>query len=409
MSGIEDRREEEEDEHSHYRNECGVFSCRWVSLAWRVERCCLFGKVLPCIKGGSILARDSLDLSFASTTMSSYVPPELIDQIIDYLRNDSKSLNACALTARNWVPSARYHRFRSIRFHSAKKIDSFNQLSQDAPSLLPYYQEAIICDNSGYVPASILEAAASACLTLPNLERIKFNNRIYASTPRVITILSPIAVKITTLNLSGTLFASSNDFWPLICSFPNLSTVQACGVTFGSIEETAFSPLSTYEPPITTFSVSTSRQGFVIEHLINPPFPLRFLENFEILYIDPNQTTLVPLAESIQKTVKQLRFGAVSIHRADDQSGSPFSSDHSFWLADPSNFARNAGLCQQTDQLGDLDHGQNLRPSSRRWPHGVPLVDSDGAQKRHRSCPEGLPRVDDQKHRSSRFHGLVPD
>lgn len=260
--------------------------------------------------------------------MSFYIPPELVDQIIDHLHNDLKSLNACALTARDWLPSARYHRFHSIRFHSAKKIDSFHQFSQVAPGILPCYQEAVICDNSGYVPASILEAAANACLTLPNLQRIKFNNRIYASTPRVIAILSPIASKITTLNLSATLFASSNDFWPLICSFPNLNTVQAGGVTFSSMEETAFFPVNTYEPPITTFSVSTSRQGFVIEHLISPPFPLRFLENFEILFVDPDQTTLVPLAESIQKTVTQLRFSAISIHRADDQSGSFISPNH---------------------------------------------------------------------------------
>ena len=279
-----------------------------------------------CIKHGSNSRRsstDSFDLSHSpSPPMSSYIPPELIDQIIDYLHNDPKSLNACALTAKDWLPSARYHRFRSIRFQSAKKIDSFHQFSQFAPGLLPYYQEAIICDNSGYVPASILEAAANACLTLPNLERIKFNNRIYASTPRVVTILYPIANKITTLNLSGTLFASSNDFWPLICSFPNLNVVQACDVTFGSMEETAFLPVSTYEPPITTFCVSTSRQGFVIEHLIDPPFPLCFLEIFEIFYVDPDQTTLVPLAESIHETVKQLRFSAVSIHRTDDRSRS---------------------------------------------------------------------------------------
>jgi len=260
--------------------------------------------------------------------MSSYIPYELVDQIIDHLCNDPKSLNACALTARSWVPSTRYHRFQSIRFHSAKKIDTFHQLSQDAPGILPYYQEAIICDNSGCVPASILEAAAKACLTLPNLERIKFNNRIYASTPRVVTILSPIVAKITTLNLSGTFLASSNDFWPLICSFPNLHTVQACGVTFGSMEETAFLPIKTYEPPITTLAVSTSRQGFIVDHLINSPFPLRFLRNFEILYVDPDQTTLVPLAESVQETVKQLRFGAISIHRADDQSGSLLSPDY---------------------------------------------------------------------------------
>ena len=177
--------------------------------------------------------------------MLPYIPPELIDQIIDHLHNDPKSLNACALVARGRLPSARYHRFQS-----AKKIDSLHQSSQIAPGPLPYYQEATICDNSGCAPISTLEAAANACLTLPNLERIKFNNRTYASTPMVVTILSPTANMITTLDLSGTLFASSNDFWPLICSFPNLSVVQVCGVTFGSTGGTTFFPVNTYEPPL---------------------------------------------------------------------------------------------------------------------------------------------------------------
>lgn len=103
-------------------------------------------------------------------------------------------------------------------------------------------------------------------------------------------------------------------------------------------------PVNTYEPPITTFSVSASRQDFVIDHLIHPPFPLRFLKKFEIQYIDPHQTTLVPLAESIQETVEQLRFFAISIHPTDDQSGSFISSTSiSAYLAD---LDRNAGLHQ---------------------------------------------------------------
>ena len=358
MSRVKDRREEEkDDEHSHYRNECSAFffpvglSCLEYRQNDELNTVAPSGKCYRCISTDQ--THSIFPTPSPSPPMSPHIPPELIDQIIDHLHNDPKSLNACALIARDLFPSARYHRFRSIRFQSAKKLDSFHQFSQIAPGPLPDYQEATICDNSGYVPASILEAAANACLTLPNLERIKFNNRTYASTPRVVTILSPIANKIMTLNLSGTLFASSNDFWPLICSFPNLSAVQACGVTFGSTEETTFFPVNTYEPPITTFCVSTSRQGFVIEHLINPPFPLRFLENFEILYVDPDQTTLVPLAESIHETAKQLRFSAVSIHRADDQSGSYTSPDHLFGSAP--TFLTSTGMPDFVGKLTKLE------------------------------------------------------
>lgn len=347
------------------KNECTgfCFFLRWVRglQGHEVNAVAFLGRCFWCINNGS----NPCSGSISHHTMSSHIPPELVDQIIDHLHNDPKSLNACALAARDWLPSARHHRFRSIRFHSAKKIDSFRQLSLAAPGLLPYYQEAIICDNSGYFSASVLEGATNACLALPNLERIKFNNRIYASTPRVVTILSPIASKITNLNLSGTLLASSNDFWPLICSFPNLNTVQACGVTFGSVEETAFLPANTYEPPLATFCISTSRQDFVVGHLVNPPFPLRFLENFQILCVGPDKTTLVPLAESIQGTVKKLRFSAISIHRADDQGGSFVSPDHLPVSAHPSGFDRNPGLCQQTDQPRGSDYGQNSRPSPR--------------------------------------------
>ena len=167
------------------------------------------------------------------------------------------------------------------------------------------------------------------------------------------TILSPIANKITTLNLFCTLFASSNDFWPLICSFPNLNTVQTCGVTFGSMEETAFSPVNTYEPPITTFCVSTSRQGFIINHIIDPPSPLRFLENFEILYVDPDQTTFVPLAESIHETGKQLRFSAASIHRTDNQSGPFILRNHLLVLA--LTFLISTGIPDFVSKLTNLE------------------------------------------------------
>ena len=147
----------------------------------RVERCCLFGKLLPVY---------SIKLSSDSRLS---LPP------IPHLHNDLNSLDAWALTARDWLPSARYHRFRSIRLHSAKKIDSFHQFPQVAPGFLPYFQEATICDRSGYVSPFILEAAANTCLTFSNLERIGFNNRISAST-----------------SISGLLSAPSTQFKPAV-------------------------------------------------------------------------------------------------------------------------------------------------------------------------------------------------
>ena len=45
-----------------------------------------------------------------------HLPPELVDEIIDYLWDNVRALRACCLTHRTWLPRSRYHLFRSIRF-----------------------------------------------------------------------------------------------------------------------------------------------------------------------------------------------------------------------------------------------------------------------------------------------------
>lgn len=43
------------------------------------------------------------------------LPPEVLDRIVDYLYDDNRSLGACALASRAFLPTARYHRFNELR------------------------------------------------------------------------------------------------------------------------------------------------------------------------------------------------------------------------------------------------------------------------------------------------------
>jgi len=125
------------------------------------------------------------------------------------------------------------------------------------------------------------------------------------------------------------------------------------------MEETAFLPVNTYEHPIRTLPVSTSQRGFVIDHLTNPPFPLRFLKNLEILCTNPNRATSVPLVESIHGTVKQLRFSTISIHRADYGCGSFIATNHFFLLCctgfEPFSFPISIGMPDFVNRLTNLE------------------------------------------------------
>lgn len=44
------------------------------------------------------------------------LPPELTDLVIDFLRDDIYALANCSLTCRAWLPRARLHKFRLVRF-----------------------------------------------------------------------------------------------------------------------------------------------------------------------------------------------------------------------------------------------------------------------------------------------------
>ncbi|KAH9922702.1 uncharacterized protein B0H18DRAFT_879070, partial [Fomitopsis serialis] len=45
------------------------------------------------------------------------VPAELCDTVIDHLHDDPRTLAACALVCRAWVPSSRMHQFHTVILH----------------------------------------------------------------------------------------------------------------------------------------------------------------------------------------------------------------------------------------------------------------------------------------------------
>ncbi|OCH87435.1 hypothetical protein OBBRIDRAFT_736158, partial [Obba rivulosa] len=46
--------------------------------------------------------------------MTSELPPELTDRVIDFLHDDLNALRSCALVCHAWLSASRYHVFRSL-------------------------------------------------------------------------------------------------------------------------------------------------------------------------------------------------------------------------------------------------------------------------------------------------------
>lgn len=72
------------------------------------------------------------------------LPPELVDEIIDYLHHNIRALKACSLTHRTWLPRSRYHLFRALRFRKFG-VDAFRLSS--APEIAQYVREVTVEGN----------------------------------------------------------------------------------------------------------------------------------------------------------------------------------------------------------------------------------------------------------------------
>ena len=56
------------------------------------------------------------------TTMSSSLPPEILDIIVDHLYDESATLKACCVVSKSWVPRARRHLFFQVKISSVYPI-----------------------------------------------------------------------------------------------------------------------------------------------------------------------------------------------------------------------------------------------------------------------------------------------
>ena len=77
--------------------------------------------------------------SRGQTAMSSTLPPEILDLIIDHLRGETTTLRACCLVSKPWIPRTRKHLFAHVKFYTQKShIERWKEIFPD-PSNSPAY------------------------------------------------------------------------------------------------------------------------------------------------------------------------------------------------------------------------------------------------------------------------------
>lgn len=250
------------------------------------------------------------------------IPPEIVDQIIDYVHDDVKSLTACSLISRDWVPSTRLHLFAKLSLLSEDEVARFIERDNFAPNILYHCQELAIGTNNKFdypsapgllpfvgTPPSIISERINRLASLHTLHLCGFPSGVRNG---LISALVDISEKITIVTFTDSSLESCHDLWKILRLFPNLEHVHVSNLGYSSNSKKGLviSPSCCHSPSIISFSFHTHCQGFILKQLATPPYPLTHLKSFEIHHTDQQQQHLNSIATKYQDVITTLKFSA---------------------------------------------------------------------------------------------------
>jgi hypothetical protein len=260
---------------------------------------------------------------------------ELTDHIIDFLHDDRRALNACALTHPTWLAASRFHLFDTITVGSDRgaedRIEALEGLSSPGGETLPMLSYVrtvrIVSMETAGSRVRLLEDTVSLYQSvirrrrkpsesdgsLADLPTIHLCLGMYCNLGRdgILAALSKVSDRVTRLEFSSPTLSRRDDLWPFVSSFPNLRSLEVTDLAFHHHGDNRLPPQPRLKKlPLSKIRIDTMSMGFIIDSILAHADVLTSLEEFGILYQDVRQTALVAVAEAIQARVKVLRFSA---------------------------------------------------------------------------------------------------
>ena len=150
----------------------------------------------------------------SQTTMSSSLPPEIHDLVVDNLHDEPTTLKTCCVVSKSWVPRARKHLFARVEFHASKShFERWRKAFPDPSNSPAHHTRALRIYGIPFVTAT--DAGADSWIrAFHNVVHLRLDRLDQASLIPFYG-LSP-TVKI--LHLSYTTL----EVFDLVCSFPLL-------------------------------------------------------------------------------------------------------------------------------------------------------------------------------------------
>ena len=159
-----------------------------------------------------------------------YLPPEILDSIIDLLHDEPETLRQCCLVSKSWVPRARRHLFAYVKFRSSRDLWLWTETFPDVANSPAYHTHTlnvgcplfVITSTSDPKVGSWIQAFSGiACLDVVNgIQNLNYWNSL-APFHKIAPALKSLRV--------GLLPLPHPELFDLICSLPLLEDLTLRG------------------------------------------------------------------------------------------------------------------------------------------------------------------------------------
>ena len=214
---------------------------------------------------------------------NTYLPPELLDHIVDILHQKRKVLRNCCLVSRSWVPRTRKHLFARVGFETEEDLESWKSTFPDPSTSPAKYAKTLSIDCPHAVAAADGEPGGWI-RSFSNVVDMKVcSQRTYYVDEAGASLVplhgfSPV-VKALYVDF---IFLPSTQIFDLILSFPLLEDLTVINSYDASIDDDCSDVLPTVvfpsNLPIFTGSLELSRGGTkpIGRRLLSLPSVIRF-------------------------------------------------------------------------------------------------------------------------------------
>ncbi|KAK0493449.1 hypothetical protein EDD18DRAFT_421044 [Armillaria luteobubalina] len=257
------------------------------------------------------------------------LPQELVEMIVDFLKDDKQSLRSCLLSARCFLERARVHLFRDVTISSPQRLTVLLALFGLSPSLPAMIRKVNFIGESFIAPADWIfvdNASQLVLKSLPNVEEEVIENVRISRLTEILppSYVFPSKTLIRHLTLDGVVMENGGDLFTLICNLPALKYLNFGLVLFRNLlSTTATFPAPPQELRLETLELQLSNHDnysvmlFLLEHLADI---LSALKHLRVAYMTARGLQVVKLILSqTRESLRTAYMGSMILGNAESQ------------------------------------------------------------------------------------------